>query len=125
MIERVAKLRAQACPFDSGTRAFRAVQNRLCIVQRDIAAARIPQMIQATVAERPEQPESKVGSIPTRRQIDVGAHERVLNHVRGDIVIADHRHGVAVHPDLVTADELGELVDLASEDSAHDDGVVE
>jgi hypothetical protein len=82
-------------------------------------------MVQASVAKCPEQPESEVGSIPARGQIGVGAHERILNHVRGHIVIANHRHSVPVHPNLVTADEFSELIDLASEHSTDDDGVVE
>jgi hypothetical protein len=32
MIERLAKLRTQACPLDTSTWSFRAVENRLCIV---------------------------------------------------------------------------------------------
>ena len=57
------------------------------IFEPDVPAARLFQVVEASVADGLKQPRAKTLRVAALPEIQIGAHERVLHHVGRDIVI--------------------------------------
>ena len=91
------------------------VERVLDVIQPHVPAAGFLQVIEAAIAQRPEQPSLEARAIPAFAEAQVGAHERVLHHVGRRVVVEHDRHRVTIHRLLIPADQMLEHLFFAVE----------
>ena len=121
--ERIGNPRAQPLALDDVGGTLGGIEDRFGIVQTDVLAPRVFQVVQAAVAQRLKEPCAEPLAIAALPQVRVRTDERVLNHVCGDVMIQHHRDRMSVEDCLMPMHELAESVDVAGQ-HAFDNGRV-
>jgi hypothetical protein len=89
-LERSAEVRAKPLLLNPVAGAISRVDKRPRLLERNVPPTGPSQVIKASVPQGPEQPTAETRAIAAVSKLRERAHERVLDHVGGDVVVEDH-----------------------------------